>query len=200
MANAMTSGTYVLSVTRPREEQGVKLGGPSFAVSPLGDVLAETTEPVVVVEIQHAIVEHSFLIKVEELEVGWRTRIFSRHEHRGACVSAEWDLVFGQLWRLQWTYGCRYGLCVQRDFVRRQLRGSQVQSSKLRWLRNRLRSGLFQWSMRGELPGTDNELFGRLCEFDQRFPSLWFLWHAVRVRLCLRSINLRVRYHGDPLF
>lgn len=45
IANAMTSGSYILSVNRPRAEQGVALGGPSFAVAPTGEVLVETTEP-----------------------------------------------------------------------------------------------------------------------------------------------------------
>lgn len=49
VANAMTSGVYVLSVNRPRAEQGVALGGPSFAVAPSGEVLAETSAPLAVV-------------------------------------------------------------------------------------------------------------------------------------------------------
>lgn len=44
VANALTSGAYVLSVNRPREEQGVKIGGPSFAVAPTGEVLVESTD------------------------------------------------------------------------------------------------------------------------------------------------------------
>lgn len=49
LAAALTSCTYVLSVNRPREEQGVKLGGPSFAVAPSGEILCETTDSVAVV-------------------------------------------------------------------------------------------------------------------------------------------------------
>jgi predicted amidohydrolase len=56
IANAMTSGAYVLSVNRPREEQGVRLGGPSFAVAPTGDVLAETTDPVVLVALDRTVI------------------------------------------------------------------------------------------------------------------------------------------------
>lgn len=53
-ANAMTSGAYVLSVNRPREEQGVKLGGPSFAVAPSGEVLAESTDVLTLVTLDRA--------------------------------------------------------------------------------------------------------------------------------------------------
>jgi predicted amidohydrolase len=59
IANAMTSGAYVLSVPRPREEQGVPLGGPSCAVAPTGDVLVETTDPIAVVDLDRAIVEEA---------------------------------------------------------------------------------------------------------------------------------------------
>jgi N-carbamoylputrescine amidase len=51
VANAMTSCAYVLSVTRPAAEQGVPLGGPSIAVSPGGEVLVETTDPVAVIRL-----------------------------------------------------------------------------------------------------------------------------------------------------
>jgi predicted amidohydrolase len=57
IANAMTSGVYVLSVARPREEFGVKLGGPSCAVAPTGDVLVETTDPVAIVDLDRAVIE-----------------------------------------------------------------------------------------------------------------------------------------------
>ena len=59
IANAMTSGAYVLSVARPREELGVPLGGPSFAVAPTGDVLVETTDPIAVVDLDRAVVEEA---------------------------------------------------------------------------------------------------------------------------------------------
>ena len=51
IANAITSCTYVLSVPRPQPEFDVPLGGPSFAVAPTGEVLAESTEPMVLVTI-----------------------------------------------------------------------------------------------------------------------------------------------------
>lgn len=59
IANAMTTGTYILSVARPREEFGVKLGGPTFAVAPTGDVLVETTDPIAVVDLDRAVVDQA---------------------------------------------------------------------------------------------------------------------------------------------
>jgi predicted amidohydrolase len=56
-ANALTSATYVLSVNRPAPEQGVPLGGPSIAVGPDGEVLVESTDPVVVVTLERAAIE-----------------------------------------------------------------------------------------------------------------------------------------------
>jgi len=50
IANAITTGSYFLSVNRPAPERGVLIGGPSIAVGPRGEVLAETTDPVVVVD------------------------------------------------------------------------------------------------------------------------------------------------------
>jgi N-carbamoylputrescine amidase len=58
-ANALTSGAYVLSVNRPREEGGVKLGGPSFGVAPTGEILAETTEPVCLVTLDRKAIERA---------------------------------------------------------------------------------------------------------------------------------------------
>lgn len=55
-ANALTSCAYVLSVNRPRPEQGVSLGGPSVAVDPNGDVLVETSEPVSVVTLDESVI------------------------------------------------------------------------------------------------------------------------------------------------
>jgi predicted amidohydrolase len=58
-ANALTSCTYVISVPRPQAEFGVPLGGPSFAVAPTGDVLIESTEPIVLVTIERNVVEQA---------------------------------------------------------------------------------------------------------------------------------------------
>jgi predicted amidohydrolase len=51
-ANAMTSCAYVLSVTRPRPEQGVAIGGASIAVDPHGTVLLETSDPIACVTLE----------------------------------------------------------------------------------------------------------------------------------------------------
>lgn len=56
IANALTSCAYVLSVNRPRAEQGVELGGPTFVVAPTGEILCETTDPVAVVTLDPAVV------------------------------------------------------------------------------------------------------------------------------------------------
>lgn len=55
-ANALTSCAYVLSVNRPRAEEGVPLGGPSIAIDPNGEVLVETTDTIVVVTLDSAVV------------------------------------------------------------------------------------------------------------------------------------------------
>ncbi|HZV01184.1 MAG TPA: carbon-nitrogen hydrolase family protein [Planctomycetota bacterium] len=53
-ANALTTSTYVLSVNRPAPEQGCPLGGPSFVADPMGNVLVESTDPVVVATLDPA--------------------------------------------------------------------------------------------------------------------------------------------------
>src|SRR5690242_9165669 len=58
-ANALTSCTYVLSVPRPQPEFGVPLGGPSIAIAPTGDVLVESTEPIVLITIERTIVDQA---------------------------------------------------------------------------------------------------------------------------------------------
>ena len=50
-ANALTGACYVLSVNRPGPEQGVALGGPSFAADPDGDVLVESEQRLCVVDL-----------------------------------------------------------------------------------------------------------------------------------------------------
>ena len=55
-ATALTASCYVLSVTRPRPEQGVPLGGPSFAVGPDGEVLLETDATLPLVTLERAAV------------------------------------------------------------------------------------------------------------------------------------------------
>ena len=55
-ANALTSTAYVLSVNRPGPEFGVDIGGPSIAVDPNGDVLAESRDRVLTVDLDEGIV------------------------------------------------------------------------------------------------------------------------------------------------
>lgn len=55
-ATAVTACCYVLSVTRPRPEAGVPLGGPSFAAGPDGTVLLESTETLSLVTLERAAV------------------------------------------------------------------------------------------------------------------------------------------------
>lgn len=55
-AIAIASGTYVLTVNRPRAERNVALGGPSLAVAPDGRVVLESTERVALVELSRAAV------------------------------------------------------------------------------------------------------------------------------------------------
>jgi predicted amidohydrolase len=56
-ATAITSCAYVLTVTRPRPEAGVPLGGPACAIGPDGAVLLETTATVGMVTLQRRAVE-----------------------------------------------------------------------------------------------------------------------------------------------
>ena len=58
-ANALMSGAFVVSVNRPRPEHGASIGGPSLAITPAGDVIAETTKPVEVVELDSVIAEEA---------------------------------------------------------------------------------------------------------------------------------------------
>ena len=58
-ANALTSSCYVLSVNRPHPEAGVLIGGPSIVVDPRGEVVAETTEQVVMATIEASAVHEA---------------------------------------------------------------------------------------------------------------------------------------------
>ena len=55
-ANALTSTAYVLSVARPAPEQGVPLGGASIAIDPTGEVIAESTDPIVLVQLDEQVI------------------------------------------------------------------------------------------------------------------------------------------------
>jgi nitrilase len=56
-AAALTSGCWVLTVNRPRDEGGTPLGGPSCAIAPDGTIVVESTEPVTMVTIDTGGVE-----------------------------------------------------------------------------------------------------------------------------------------------
>jgi predicted amidohydrolase len=58
-ANALTSGSYVLSVNRPDPEAGVLIGGPSIAVDPNGAVLVETTDQLAIVTLESRVVSEA---------------------------------------------------------------------------------------------------------------------------------------------
>ena len=55
-ANAITSCCYVLSVNRPRPEEGVIIGGPSVAYDPNGELLLETTDTLALVTLDATVV------------------------------------------------------------------------------------------------------------------------------------------------
>jgi predicted amidohydrolase len=59
IANAITCSAYVISVARPRAEFEVPLGGPSCAVSPTGEVLIETTDPVAIVSLDRVVIDQA---------------------------------------------------------------------------------------------------------------------------------------------
>jgi predicted amidohydrolase len=78
-ADAVTSGTYVVSANRPRPEHGASIGGPSLAIDPNGEVLLETTDPVRVVVLERSVVADAareypgYLKRFPELYAdGWR--------------------------------------------------------------------------------------------------------------------------------
>lgn len=56
-ANALMSGCWLISVNRPRPEHGAPIGGPSVAIDPNGVIVAETTDPLTVVEVDSATVQ-----------------------------------------------------------------------------------------------------------------------------------------------
>ena len=58
-ADAVTSCAYVVSVNRPAARSGGIIGGPSMVASPSGEVLLETTDPVAIVTLDKAVLEHA---------------------------------------------------------------------------------------------------------------------------------------------
>lgn len=58
-AVAMTTACYLVSVNRPGPEGGVDIGGPSVAIGPDGEVLVQTTERLVLVEVDRLTVRRA---------------------------------------------------------------------------------------------------------------------------------------------
>ncbi len=58
-ADAVTSCATVVSVNRPGARPGGVIGGPSMVADPAGEVLLETTDPVAVVTLEKAALEHA---------------------------------------------------------------------------------------------------------------------------------------------
>ncbi|MFC1791178.1 carbon-nitrogen hydrolase family protein [Gemmatimonadota bacterium] len=56
-ANAVTSGTYVISVNRPAPAPHGLIGGPSIAIGPSAEVLVETTDPMSLVTLSREVVQ-----------------------------------------------------------------------------------------------------------------------------------------------
>lgn len=55
--NAVTAAVYLISVNRPDPEGAASIGGPSLAVHPSGEVLAESTDPLCLVKLEKSAVE-----------------------------------------------------------------------------------------------------------------------------------------------
>jgi predicted amidohydrolase len=89
LANAMTSGAYVVSVNRPREEHGVALGGPSFVAAPNGEVLVETTDPLAIVTLDREVVRDArrrypgyLAVRADLYADGWKSVQSTRLPHQ----------------------------------------------------------------------------------------------------------------------
>ena len=59
IANALTTGCYVCSVNRPEPEGGVLIGGPSIAVAPDGEVIAESRSAITVFTVRQSTIEEA---------------------------------------------------------------------------------------------------------------------------------------------
>ncbi|MFG0331339.1 MAG: carbon-nitrogen hydrolase family protein [Phycisphaerales bacterium] len=92
MANALTSACYVLSVNRPGPEDGVLIGGPSIAISPLGETLLDSIEPVAIVHLERRVVESArkaypgyLPVRADLYRKGW-TEVISRSEAQSSSA------------------------------------------------------------------------------------------------------------------
>ncbi|MEM8835741.1 MAG: carbon-nitrogen hydrolase family protein [Planctomycetota bacterium] len=62
IANALTSCAYVISVNRPGGEAGAEdaaIGGPSVAISPRGEMLVESDEPISLITCERSVVDEA---------------------------------------------------------------------------------------------------------------------------------------------
>lgn len=88
IANSLTSACYVFSVNRPAPEQDVLMGGPSFAFSPMNEVLIESTDPVSVATIHRETLERARVaypgylpVRADVYARGWQL-VAERNAHR----------------------------------------------------------------------------------------------------------------------
>jgi predicted amidohydrolase len=89
-ATALTSASWVLSVPRPAPEDGVPLGGPSIAISPDGEVLLESTEPLAILTLEQAAVVEArrrypgyLAVRSDVYAQAWQNVPPSRRPHEG---------------------------------------------------------------------------------------------------------------------
>ena len=75
-AAAVTSCAYVVSVNRPGTRSGGIIGGPSMVSGPSGELLLETTDPVAVVTLERAVLDHARRLYPGYLEV--RADVYKR--------------------------------------------------------------------------------------------------------------------------
>jgi N-carbamoylputrescine amidase len=90
-ANARTTATYVLSVTRPEPTLHIPLGGPSIAIAPDGRVLVETTDQVAFVSIDRQVAAEArrrypgyLQVRADVYARGWREVQRKLEAERGA--------------------------------------------------------------------------------------------------------------------
>jgi len=82
-SSALTTGSFLVSVNRPGPERGVPLGGPSIAIDPDGEVLAETEDRLCIVDLD---LEH-----VARARAGYPGYL----EHAGEVYARGWAAVAG---------------------------------------------------------------------------------------------------------
>ncbi len=84
-ASALTSGSFLVSVNRPGPERGVGIGGPSIAIDPDGEVLAESEDRLSIVDLD---LEH-----VARARAGYPGYL----EHEGEVYARGWAALSDSL-------------------------------------------------------------------------------------------------------